>query len=44
MNHPTLHLHHSGRHWLKDLQFTVGVIVAVGGAAVLLSEIARWLA
>jgi hypothetical protein len=42
MNHPTMH--HPARHWLKDAQFAVGVIVAVGGAAVLLSEIVRWLA
>lgn len=42
MNHPIPFFAHSaGRSWRKDLQFAVGVVVAVGGAAVLLSEIAR---
>lgn len=45
MNHPTqLHPYHHGRHWAKDLQFAVGVMVAVGGAAVLLSELVRLVA
>ena len=40
MNHPVqFHHHHHGRHWRKDLQFAVGVMVAVGGAAVLLAEV-----
>jgi hypothetical protein len=38
MNHP-IPLHHSGHHWLKDVQFAMGVVVAVGGAAALLSEV-----
>lgn len=38
MNHP-IYLHHQGRHWLKDAQFALGVVVAVGGAAVVLSEV-----
>lgn len=38
MNQP-IRLHHSGHHWRKDVQFAVGVVVAVGGAAVLLSEV-----
>lgn len=42
MNHPTqLHAYHHGRHWRKDLQFAAGVMVVVGGAAVLLSEVVR---
>ena len=42
MNYPTqLPRYHHGRHWGKDLQFAAGVMVAVGGAAVLLSEVAR---
>lgn len=42
MNHP-IHFsaHAAGRTWRKDLQFAIGVVVAVGGAAVLLSEIVR---
>lgn len=42
MNHPTqLHPYRYGCHWRKDLQFAVGVMVASGGAAVLLSEVVR---
>lgn len=42
MNHPVhFHLHQSARHWFKDLQFALGVAVAVGGAAVLLNEVVR---
>lgn len=40
MNHP-IRLHHSRRHWWKDAQFALGVVVAVGGAAALLGEIVR---
>lgn len=43
MNH-LIRLHHQDRHWLKDVQFAVGVVVAVGGAAVLLSELVHLLA
>ena len=39
MNHPTIVSRHGHSHWHKDLQFAVGVMVAVGGAAVLVSEI-----
>lgn len=39
MNHPTTLSNPSHRHWYKDLQFAAGVMVAVGGAAVLLSEV-----
>jgi len=43
MNH-TIHFHpqrqqHHDHHWLKELQFAAGIIVALGGAAVLLSEL-----
>ncbi|HWV18634.1 MAG TPA: hypothetical protein VNZ68_08690 [Rhodocyclaceae bacterium] len=39
MNHLTsLHSRHHDRHWRKDLQFAAGVMVAVGGAVVLLLE------
>jgi hypothetical protein len=42
MNHPIrFHLHHPGHSWLKDVQFALGVVVAIGGAAVLLSEVVR---
>lgn len=40
MNH-SIHLHRHGRHWAKDLQFAAGIAVAIGGAAVLLSELVR---
>lgn len=40
MNH-SAHLHLSARshHWLKDVQFVAGILVMVGGAAVLLQEL-----
>lgn len=42
MKHSThLPSHPHGRHWAKDLQFAVGVTVAIGGAAVLLAELIR---
>jgi hypothetical protein len=42
MNHPVhLRLHRPNHHWLRDVQFAVGVVVATGGAAVLLSEAVR---
>jgi hypothetical protein len=42
MNHPiNFHLHHPSHSWLKDAQFALGMVVAIGGAAVLLSEIVR---
>jgi hypothetical protein len=37
MNHTIFTTHHRGGHWLKDVQFAVGVVVAIGGAAVLLN-------
>lgn len=42
MNHPIHYsVHTAGCTWRKDLQFAVGVVVAVGGAAALLGELAR---
>jgi hypothetical protein len=38
-----VHFPHGGHHWLKDLQFAVGIVVAVGGAAVVLGEVAQLL-
>lgn len=38
-----VHFPHGGHHWLKDIQFAVGIVVAVGGAAVLLSEVMQLL-
>lgn len=43
MNH-SIHLHQHGHRWLKNLQFALGVAVAIGGAAALLSEFVRLLA
>lgn len=41
MNQPVSASRHGQGHWRKDLQFAVGVVVAVGGAAALLSEVVR---
>lgn len=40
---PLIHVPHSGHHWLKDVQFAIGMVVAVGGAAVVLSEVMQLL-
>ena len=42
MNH-LVHSSHAGHHWLKDIQFAVGIVVAIGGAAVVLSEVMQLL-
>lgn len=34
-----LDLPHRSHHWLKDVQFAAGLVVVLGGALVLLSEI-----
>lgn len=40
MNHSHL-IYRRHHRWLRDLQFAVGVVVAIGGAAALLLDIVR---
>ncbi|MBY0341200.1 MAG: hypothetical protein K2Q19_08560 [Rhodocyclaceae bacterium] len=36
---PSAHLSRHSHSWLRDVQFAVGIIVAIGGAAALLGQL-----
>lgn len=35
----SVHLSQRSHHWLKELQLLAGIVVVIGGAAVLLAEL-----